>query len=73
VQEVASAIQKRAIAYLSRQYRMTAIVSIILANIILFFRDKGIKIAIGFLAGAFSSALAVYRDEYFGQSKYQDC
>ena len=45
-------------AYLSSEYGTIAVVSIILAFLILFFLDNGLKIAIGFLAGAINSALA---------------
>lgn len=58
MQEIARAIQEGAMAYLSLQYRAISVVSLILACLILFFPDNGLKIAIGFLAGAISSALA---------------
>jgi len=60
MQEIASAIQEGAIAYLNRQYRTIAVVSIILAFLILILFDNGLKIAAVFLAGAISSAAAGY-------------
>jgi K(+)-stimulated pyrophosphate-energized sodium pump len=60
MQEIASAIQEGSIAYLNRQYRTIAVVSIILAFLILILFDDGLKIAAVFLAGAISSAAAGY-------------
>jgi K(+)-stimulated pyrophosphate-energized sodium pump len=47
-------------AYLNRQYKTIAVVSIILAFLILFLLDNGLKIATGFLVWVISSGLAGY-------------
>lgn len=60
MQEIAAAIQEGAMAYLNRQYRTIAIVAVILSVLIFFLLDNGAKIAVGFLVGAISSALAGY-------------
>ncbi len=58
MQEIAKAIQDGASAYLNRQYKTISFVGLILV-IILYF-TLGLHTAIGFLVGAFFSALAGY-------------
>ncbi|AFV22614.1 membrane-bound proton-translocating pyrophosphatase [Methanolobus psychrophilus R15] len=60
MQEIASAIQEGAMAYLNRQYKTIAVVAVILAALIFVLLDDGTKIAVGFLVGAISSAVAGY-------------
>ncbi len=56
MQEIASAIQVGAAAYLQRQYLVVALVAVILAGLLYYI--LGTNSAIGFLIGAFLSALA---------------
>ena len=56
MREIASAIQVGAAAYLKRQYMVVAVVAVILAAGIYYF--LGQNSAVGFLTGAFFSALA---------------
>ena len=58
MQEIASAIQAGAKAYLNRQYKTIGLIAIVLV-IILYFALGG-KVALGFLVGAIFSALAGY-------------
>ncbi len=58
MQEIATAIQQGAKAYLNRQYKTVAIIAVILA--IILWLALGPKTAIGFLIGAIFSALAGY-------------
>jgi K(+)-stimulated pyrophosphate-energized sodium pump len=61
MQKISAAIQEGAMAYLNRQYKTIAIVAIILAVLIfVLLPEDGDKIAIGFLVGAISSAIAGY-------------
>ena len=60
MQKISAAIQEGAMAYLNRQYKTIAIVAIILAVLIYVLLPHGDKIAIGFLVGAISSAIAGY-------------
>lgn len=60
MQKISAAIQEGAMAYLNRQYKTIAIVAIILAALIYALLPDGDKIAIGFLVGAISSAVAGY-------------
>jgi K(+)-stimulated pyrophosphate-energized sodium pump len=60
MQKISAAIQEGAMAYLNRQYKTIAIVAIILAALIYKLLPDGDKIAIGFLVGAISSAMAGY-------------
>ena len=60
MQEIASAIQLGASAYLNRQYTTIGIVGVLLFAIMFFIPDLGPKTAIGFAIGAICSAAAGY-------------
>ncbi|MFZ5392223.1 MAG: sodium-translocating pyrophosphatase [Patescibacteria group bacterium] len=59
MQEIAKAIQVGANAYMKRQYTWVAVVAVVLF-LLLYFLMKDANIAIGFLVGAFLSALTGY-------------
>ncbi len=56
MQEIASAIQEGASAYMKRQYQLVAIVAVVVAIILAFALD--VSTAVGFLVGATASATA---------------
>ncbi len=56
MREIASAIQEGASAYLIRQYKVVAVVAVIVASLI--YQFLGITSALGFLVGAVFSAIA---------------
>ncbi len=58
MQEIASAIQEGAEAYLNRQYRTIGIVGVVIALLVAWL--LGVKVSIGFIIGAALSGLAGY-------------
>ena len=58
MQEIAAAIQQGSSAYLKQQYKLVTVFAVILAAVLYFV--LGYKIALGFVFGAFLSALAGY-------------
>ncbi|MBI2144838.1 sodium-translocating pyrophosphatase [Candidatus Woesearchaeota archaeon] len=64
MRKISSAIREGAVAYLNRQYRTIAVISIVLALVIAFglrsFMANSYLVAVAFILGAFLSALAGY-------------
>lgn len=60
MQDIAKAIQEGASAYLNRQYRVVAIIAIVLFFVLGFIKDLGWTTAWGFAVGAILSAAAGY-------------
>ncbi len=60
MQDIAKAIQEGASAYLNRQYRVVAIIAIVLFFVLGFIKDLGWTTAWGFAVGAILSAVAGY-------------
>ena len=64
MQDIAAAIQEGAMAYLNRQYKTIAVVAVILTILIVALLPKAdlysVKVAVGFVFGALSSAAAGY-------------
>lgn len=58
MQEISKAIQEGAKAYLNRQYKVISIIAV--ALFVILWLTLGIKLALGFVFGAFLSALAGY-------------
>lgn len=70
---IGEAIREGAMAYLARQYKTIAIVSIILGAIIMALIEPRPWVGVAFLLGAFCSALSGFIGMYsFGQVQYTD-
>ena len=58
MQEISEAIHKGALTFLKKEYEVLVIFLILVALIMYLFLDNGVKLAISFIIGGFSSALA---------------
>ncbi|MDP3765778.1 MAG: sodium-translocating pyrophosphatase [Nanoarchaeota archaeon] len=58
MQEISEAIHKGALTFLHKEYEVLAVFLIVVAIIMYLFLDNGTKLAISFIIGGFSSALA---------------
>lgn len=58
MQEISEAIHKGALTFLHKEYEVLAVFLIVVALILFFFLENGGKLAISFIIGGFSSALA---------------
>ncbi len=58
MQEISESIHRGALTFLHKEYEVLAIFMIVVASVIYLFLDNGAKLAISFIIGGFSSALA---------------
>ena len=58
MQEISEAIHKGALTFLKKEYEVLVVFLVIVALVMFFFLENGQKLAISFIIGGFSSALA---------------